>query len=384
MYQILVIEDEPVVRANIIKILQFEKYETLGAENGETGLKLAEERRPDLILCDIMMPTLDGYEVRRRLSQDPATAVIPFVFLTAKADRADIRYGIELGADDYLTKPFNRDELLGAVRARLTKKATLDAQFQQQLNTLLKSVTEAVPDSLLKPITQIQHSLRTLNQNYASLDQSKILTITGQAYESSLHLERLLQNFLFYALLENTSKNPELVDSLRYYRTNSSKQLITDLANILARDYGRSEDLSLQLVESEVPILPANLAKIFEELLDNAFKFSPKNTYINVETTVEDNKFYLRIINIGERLTSKEIEELRTDIPFEQRLYKTDILGLGVALSKRLTELYGGQLTISSDTLGKITACVVLPTTPSVPQQSESNGREHGRALIAG
>ncbi len=361
MYQILIIEDELAVRSNIVKMLQFENYEVIGAENGEIGLRLAEERSPDLILCDIMMPELDGYEVRSRLCQNPATAIIPFIFLTAKADRADVRHGMELGADDYLTKPFTRDELMGAVSARLDKKATIDNQFQEKLNILLKSITESVPTSLLTPMNQIQNVLRTINQNYSCLDQSEVLAMTQEAYASSIRLKRLLQDFLFYALLENTSKNPETLSLLGYYRTNSTKQLIIDLASIVARDYERSEDLHLQLDEFEAPILAANFAKIVEELLDNAFKFSPTHTPVHVETSLSPDNFNLWIVNMGQGLTPEEIENLSADMPFEQRLHTTDELGLGIALARRLTKLYGGELTILSEPNQKTTVCVSLP-----------------------
>ena len=120
MQKILVIEDEESVRSNIVKIIQFENLHAIGAENGYVGVQAIKEHIPDLIICDIMMPELDGYGVRNTLCQDPVTATIPFIFLTAKADKADFRLGMSLGADDYLTKPFTRDELLNAVFGRLT------------------------------------------------------------------------------------------------------------------------------------------------------------------------------------------------------------------------------------------------------------------------
>ncbi|WP_404786807.1 response regulator [Altericista sp. CCNU0014] len=361
MDRILVIEDELAVRSNIMKMLRFENFEIIGAENGEVGLKLADEQLPELILCDIMMPGLDGYEVRRRLCENSATAIIPFIFLTAKADRADVRRGMVSGADDYLTKPFTRTELLEAISARLDKRATIGSQFQEKLNLLLKGITESVPTSLLQPINQIQDVLKTLNQDYANLDLPTVTAMTDEAYASSIRLERLLQNFLFYALLENTSKNLEIVDWLKHYRTNSTEQLIEDLSKIVARAYGREKDLSLQLNESEVPILAANLAKIVEELLDNAFKFSFSNTPIYVETAVSHDQFNLWITNTGQGLTVEEIENLKVDMPFEQRLHRTDSLGLGIALAKRLTELYGGVLTLVSVPNQETTVCVSFP-----------------------
>ena len=119
--KILVIEDEPEMRRNLATILKLEKFTALAAENGRAGLDLARKEKPDLILCDIMMPELDGHEVVQALRHEPALACIPFIFLTAKGEKSDLRSGMELGADDYLTKPVSKADLLGAIRARLRR-----------------------------------------------------------------------------------------------------------------------------------------------------------------------------------------------------------------------------------------------------------------------
>lgn len=128
MTKILVIEDEEAVRLNLVEMLIAEDYEAVGAPNGMIGVMWALDYIPDLVICDIMMPELDGYGVLESLRQDPATATIPFIFLTAKAAKANIREGMELGADDYLTKPFTRSELLQSIAARLKKQAALTRQ----------------------------------------------------------------------------------------------------------------------------------------------------------------------------------------------------------------------------------------------------------------
>ena len=121
MKRILVIEDEPEMRRNITTVLRLEKFNPLAAENGRVGVELARRERPDLILCDIMMPDLDGHGVLAELRADKDTASIPFIFLTAKGEKADIRSGMNLGADDYLTKPVPKADLLAAIRMRLER-----------------------------------------------------------------------------------------------------------------------------------------------------------------------------------------------------------------------------------------------------------------------
>ena len=121
MKKILVIEDEPEMRRNLLTILKLEKFQFFGAENGRVGLELVRREKPDLILCDVMMPELDGHGVLEALRKDEETASIPFIFLTAKGEKADLRSGMNLGADDYLTKPVAKADLLHAIAARLRR-----------------------------------------------------------------------------------------------------------------------------------------------------------------------------------------------------------------------------------------------------------------------
>lgn len=123
MKKILVIEDEPEMRRNLTTILRLEHFHALPAENGQVGLEMARRERPDVVLCDVMMPELDGYGVIAALRADPATVTIPFIFLTAKGEKPDIRAGMNLGADDYLTKPVAKADLLQAIRSRLERAA---------------------------------------------------------------------------------------------------------------------------------------------------------------------------------------------------------------------------------------------------------------------
>ena len=125
MTKILVIEDEKSVRENLLELLEAEDFQTIAAANGRMGLELVTSEIPDLILCDIMMPEIDGYGVLTILREDPVTATIPLIFITAKSSRSDFRNGMNCGADDYLTKPFTRAELLSAIGGRLNKQATL-------------------------------------------------------------------------------------------------------------------------------------------------------------------------------------------------------------------------------------------------------------------
>ncbi|MCF8258853.1 MAG: response regulator [Flavobacteriales bacterium] len=143
MKKILLIEDDRVMRENTAEILELANFEVITAENGKYGVELARTASPDIILCDVMMPELDGHGVLYLLSKDPQTASIPFIFLTAKTERADIRHGMEMGADDYLTKPFEEQELLNAVNSRLRRKEALSLTHSNDLPGLNAFIDEA-------------------------------------------------------------------------------------------------------------------------------------------------------------------------------------------------------------------------------------------------
>ena len=179
MTSILLVEDDELVRLSTLDMLEAEGYQVFSAENGLQGLEVARKNLPALIICDIMMPGMDGYEVLANLRNSPETATIPFIFLTAKADMAALRQGMELGADDYLTKPFSIDQLLTAIQVRLKKQETLARQHQAELN-------EA--ESKLFDLLQYQ-DLNELDQLARRLNAAAITVYQPQFYENDLQLE---------------------------------------------------------------------------------------------------------------------------------------------------------------------------------------------------
>ncbi|MDD3721122.1 MAG: response regulator [Lutibacter sp.] len=143
MKKVLLIEDNEDVRENTADILKLAGYSVATAENGKIGVKIAEQLLPDVIVCDIMMPELDGFEVLRILDKNTKTASIPFIFLTAKTEKIDMRKGMNLGADDYLTKPFSENELLDAINSRLKKYDFLKKEFSHTIEGISKFIEEA-------------------------------------------------------------------------------------------------------------------------------------------------------------------------------------------------------------------------------------------------
>ena len=158
MKTILVIEDEQTVRESILDLLEAEGFHGIGGENGNVGVQLAREHHPDLILCDVMMPDLDGFSVLSQLRTSPDTAGIPFIFLSACSTKADQRQGMDLGADDYLTKPCTATDLLGAVSGRLAKYAALAERYMQKVEPAKSARVELTAEPSLSGIESPQIS----------------------------------------------------------------------------------------------------------------------------------------------------------------------------------------------------------------------------------
>lgn len=172
MKSILVIDDNNDIRENTAEILELAGYKTATAENGKKGVELAIRSKPDLIVCDIMMPELDGYGVLHLLRKNPETQFIPFIFLTAKTERGDMRKGMEMGADDYITKPFEDIELLNAIELRLKKSEVFTQPYamnQPGISKFLKDVNSA---GLISHLAE-QYSIETYNKKQLLYQEGK-------------------------------------------------------------------------------------------------------------------------------------------------------------------------------------------------------------------
>lgn len=227
MSLILVIEDENALRLNLAEILELADFSVISAADGNTGLHLAKYKYPDLILCDIMMPGLDGYEVLRQLRNDPKCAKIPLIFITAKVDRDDIRQGMGLGADDYITKPCQPAEILTAVNARLKrhsalnqayleetqktevlhqeiKKKRTDLENCQQLAEIRGKLLEKVSQDLRDPLSSINMALFMIKEAKTEHNRHKYLSMLKQAYCQELEILEEIDTLHELLTAENT------------------------------------------------------------------------------------------------------------------------------------------------------------------------------------
>ncbi|OLP16570.1 hybrid sensor histidine kinase/response regulator [Leptolyngbya sp. 'hensonii'] len=349
MTKILVIEDEPIIRESIVEILELDGYDVIAAENGRVGLQVAKTQMPDLVLCDIEMPELNGYQFLSTLRQDWDTATIPVIFLTAKVSRSDIRQGMTLGAEDYLTKPFTVDELRQAVTSQLQKKTIRQKETQTKLDELRGSIARSLPHELNTPLNGIIGITELLISQHGSINEGEGLELLQILHTSAARLLRLTKNFLLFAQLELIMTDRQRLAELRTNRAESYiPSIVEEVARSKAAHYHREADLELDLERATVLLAGKDLQKIAEELIDNAFKFSTAGTPVQLTGKQLDGAYHLVVSDQGQGMTTEQIDNIGAYMQFERRLYEQQGCGLGLAIVKRMLEVQDGGFTVDS------------------------------------
>lgn len=357
MATILVIEDEAFLREEISELLELEGFQAASAANGLVGVQMAKELLPDLIICDVMMPELNGHGVLTQLRQEPHTALIPFIFLTARNAAEDFRQGMKLGADDYIIKPFKRTDLLEAIATRLTKQ-NLISQLQQKIETLNQSNLEK--DDFLNTAS---HELRNPATN---------ILMAIQMLKKAPTKERL-QRYL-EVLQAESNRELELIDDLLDLQRLETESHLTKTETIVLQDWipAIAEPFQLrtqarqQTLQINVPpYLPAitadssNLKRMLAELLNNACKYTAPSGRIALEVyrlpqasapSITSSSIMLVVSNeadIPESALPRLFDKFYR-VPNGDR-WQQGGSGLGLTLVKKIIERLNGTIQVTSE-----------------------------------
>lgn len=368
MTKILVIEDEPDIQSAVMDWLEFEGYEPLGADNGRIGLEMIYQHRPDLIMCDIAMPEMDGHQVLIEVRSNLDTTHIPFIFLTAAADRASIRLGMNMGADDYLTKPFTHAELLKTVRARLEKKAILDMQFQTQLEMFESALSEEREKRLLKSRLSAMFAHDFRNSLASILSSSGII----RNYQDRLspeqrenHLDRIdgsvhiLTQMVDEMLMVAEMEGGHLAC---YPRPTNVKQLVETIVEEFRLIHRHTHHFHFQCKGTmEADVDPKLVRQIVTNLLSNAAKYSPDNTDIEVGLANKNDTLELTVADHGIGIPPESVAKLFEAFQRASNVANIKGTGLGLAIVKQAVELHGGTVSVTSELEHWTRFVVLLP-----------------------
>jgi len=350
MKKILVIDDAEYILESTSTLLRFEGYEVDVANDGMEGIEIAKKFKPDLILCDISMPRLDGYGVLDHLRTNSNTDTVPFIFLTAFTEKSNMRTGMEKDADNLLVKTYTRDELIAAIDAQWVKYNRIEKQVHEKVQEVSKNVTMALPHEFRTVLNEVIGTAKYLNKNADNLLSGDIKESSNDIISSSNRLLKITENFLIFSKIELIANNASKKQLLKNSTTVEPSTILIDSALLQAEKFQRKEDLILNNTINNISIVIASesFCKVIDELIDNAFRFSEPGTKVEINSKLEDNCFVISISDFGRGMTDLQIGNISAMAQFDRDIYEQQGIGLGLVIAKKMVEIHDGFFEISN------------------------------------
>jgi len=355
MTKILVIDDEEALLEELCENLLFEGFEVVSSSDSLQGVQLAQQHRPDLILCDIMMPNLDGYGVLLELRSNPTTAGIPFIFLTARVARQDWRKGMQLGADDYLTKPFLHTELLEAINTQLEKHAVRHRELAEHVAALEAALTKEQELRLLKSrfVAMASHEFR--NPLTTIMSSNNLLRDYGDRMSPErriIHMERIegAVNQMLYMLDDMLVIGRVETGMLNL---NQSEFSLAELSNTIVEElrqmYPDSHQLIFECYYDSMVFADQKLIRyVIVNLLTNALKYSPDGGDVVLRLAREHEQILIQVEDRGIGVPEQDKAALFGAFHRASNVGEIEGTGLGLTIVKQAVELHHGSISFES------------------------------------
>jgi two-component system, sensor histidine kinase and response regulator len=354
--KILIIEDDKEVRETIAEIVENAGYKSIPVQDGQQAIHFLDLEIPDLVISDIMMPNINGYQVLNHIKEMSFNPIVPFIFISARAEYADIREGMINGADDYITKPFRAKELIQAVETQLDKKEKFENKFEQ----ICSNISTYIPHELITPIVAILGYPDMIMENFQSLSENEIGKMLSQIKVAGLRLNKTVNKFVRYTDIQS-----RLIMQSQEGGTKSSishtKVAINLVCQKIFAESEREKDIIVNVDDAMVKIEHEDLEYIVEELLTNALKFSRIGSQILIKGKVEQNVYRLEIHDNGRGMSKEQIRKI---LPFDQHeraIYQQQGIGLGLITVKKIIDFYKGKFHVTSEPDKSTTCVIILP-----------------------
>lgn len=343
MESILVVEDNDSVREEIIDILEMENFRVYEAANGREAFTIAYDYIPELIISDIVMPEISGYQLFGNLRSNDRTRKIPFIFLSAKAAVSDIRKGMNMGAFDYLTKPLNAFDLISAVRRNIQKVSTIEAEIED----LKLNLSDVLPHELKTPLNGLYGLSGFLAGNIENISTNQTKEIALAINESAERLSKLIDNYLLYSQLLMMKLKPNIANCLLKVDKIDVGKIFSGQINdnnVVTRPNDFEYNIESAFVKCNVLLFE----KIINELLKNAFKFSNPGQKVVVSSLKTKEKYVFKVYNEGVGMKSAYLEKITAFKQFDKTLLAQQGAGLGLAIIKLIGDLFDLDIRIKS------------------------------------
>jgi two-component system, sensor histidine kinase and response regulator len=346
---ILAVDDNQEITDVLALILRSKGYEVTAAVSGVEALAMMESRRPDLILCDIMMPGMDGFEVFRRVRADRRWRAIPFVFLSALNDTQTRTSGTELGVEAYITKPFNRQELLALVSGLLRRAVELQTYTASELDSFKSQLLFMITHELNTPLSVIRMLTDSMRNGSNRMTKAQIVDYLELLSRSTGELSWIVESMLL-ALQIDSGRAQTLYD---HWATN--QMLGPAIQGVLGRAESKAQERNVTIVTSglDQPVWvhahEQQLVQVLSRILDNAIRFSPKGDSVDVSVRCEQDRALIQFADHGPGMTPDEVDEAFDRLRQINRAQQEQQgVGLSLSLVRSLVTIHRGEILVES------------------------------------
>jgi two-component system sensor histidine kinase/response regulator len=345
--KILIADDNPDNVELLRKRLSTQGYDTAAAFDGEEALQVIQKESPDLLILDVMMPKMDGYEVLRRLKQDEGYRNLPVILLTAKKEIPDKLKGLDIGADDYITKPFNPQELLARVRSLLTLREEQERKSQDEKMTALDQMVEGVAHEIRNPVTAIGGFARRLYEKLPEGSPEK--NYAEVIVNESKRLEQMVKQIVEAAVVSIPSLRKREINEVVNEALAACREKLTE--GRITTHVVLAEDLPPLIMDA------GNLRRVIAHLISNSINAMPEGGNLTIATSRRNNYGQIQVADTGVGIPPKILPHIFD--PF----FTTKISGpgLGLAMVHKIIKQHGGQISVETEPNKGTTFSIVLP-----------------------
>jgi signal transduction histidine kinase len=346
--KILIVEDQADIRDTLRDILEINGHEVIAAEDGLDGVKRAAEK-PEFIFCDMSMPNLDGRGVLAAVKQMPEVKEVPFIFLTAHADRRDQREGMSLGADDYITKPFTERDIIDAITARTHRQQTARERIRELSDHHRREISAHWSHELLTPLNAVIGSLELLEVDLDTMSSAEVKEMLGLIRQGATRQERLSRKLIRYFNLEQMKHATPLAAAGHC----EAAPVINGAAAQAAREQDRGATLAVSSAPGDVALHPELLRDAIYEVVTNAMTFSPTGSPVTVISVARDGRYRIEVADVGSGMTPDQRARVGAFTQFDRQKREQQGLGLGLAIAQATAKLAGGALVLEDGPAGR-------------------------------
>jgi signal transduction histidine kinase len=367
MARILIVEDNPIMADAIVDVLEMAGHEIEVAANGEDGLAIIPKFGPELILSDVMMPRMDGFNFYETVRANPAWVFIPFIFLTARGQEEDIYLGKRMGADDYLVKPYSPDNLVATVESKLKRSRAVSQAAGAEMDSMKRTITRVLGHELRTPLTWIQGFAELLLGSADSMSPEELHLSLQSIKSGSDRLARLVEDAVMLTMLDSGQAEEEfrllaqVADNLSAYirQSISRVQHYADQRHVTL-SYDLPETLPLVLLE------PRLFNEALVRILDNGIKFARPGvaSYVTVTASANEREVEIVISDNGVGIAADQLGRIFSPLfQADRARHEQQGVGLGLAVAQGLIRLHGGRIWVRSQVDEGTQIYITLPVT---------------------